>query len=88
MGWRGVAVHQRLLMMLQSVKEADLAAFFKARGRQRQRPPNSKQGHILQPLACLAPGEGKGGAKGAKRGQRGTFSKKSQKQYKKKVPPS
>ena len=30
-GWRGVAAHQRLLMMLQSVKEADLAAFFIAR---------------------------------------------------------
>ena len=31
-GWRGVAVHQRLFMMVQSVKEADLAAFFIARG--------------------------------------------------------
>ena len=63
-GWRGVAAHQRLLMMLQSVKEADLAAFFIARGC--QRPPKAKSGHILQPFARLAPGEGKGGEVGGK----------------------
>ena len=62
-GWRGVAAHQRLLMMLQSVKEADLAAFFIARGRQWQLAA-AKYGHIWKPFAWLVPGEGKGGAGG------------------------
>ena len=63
MGWRGVAVHQRLLMMLQSVKEADLAAFFIARGC--QRPPNRGT------FCCLSRAWRQGRARGAKAGEMG-----------------
>ena len=42
----------------------------------------------MQPVACLAPGEGKGGAKGAKRGRRGALKKKVKKTSNQKAPPS
>ena len=36
-------------------------------------PAAAKSGHILQPFARLAPGEGKGGEGGRSGGERGTF---------------
>ena len=66
MGWRGVAVHQRLLMMVQSVKEADLAAFFIARGGASGRQIGAHFAAFCVPGAGGAQGGGKGGKARAK----------------------
>ena len=69
-GWRGVAAHQRLLMMLQSVKEADLAAFFIARGRQ--------IGACFAAFCVAGAGGGQGEGQGGETGAKGhVFQKKS-----------
>ena len=49
-------------------------------------PAAAKSGHILQPFARLAPGEGKGGGRGAKWGAKGHVFKKSQKNIQTKNP--
>ena len=80
-GWRGVAAHQRLLMMLQSVKEADLAAFFIARGRQ--------IGACFAAFCVAGAGGGQGEGQGGETGAKGhVFQKKSKKHTNKKSLPT
>ena len=81
-GWRGVAAHQRLLMMLQSVEEADLAAFFIARGR--QRPPN--RGIFCSLLRGWRRGRARGGPGGRNGGGGARFQKKKSKNIQTKNP--
>ena len=83
-GWRGVAAHQRLLMMLQSVKEADLAAFFIARGR--QRPPD--RGMFCGLLRGWRRGRARGGPGGRNGGKGARFPKKVKKHTNKKSLPT
>ena len=78
MGWRGVAVHQRLLMMLQSVKEADLAAFFIARGRQ--------IGACFAAFCVAGAGGGQGEGQGGETGAKGHVIKKKSKNIQTKNP--